>query len=129
MSDGASGIASFNWYRSERRSLHLDQFHLDHYNNDKFKSIIERLVWRLNWRQTNFLIISPKLNSIKSDLSDEQMVINSLPVEIMSKTYKNVILPINYEHSDKDTIYKDRMNRACSLVLQLRLLFEFNELI
>lgn len=44
MSDGASGIASFNWYRSERRFLDPDQFHLDHYNNDKLVLSLNQLL-------------------------------------------------------------------------------------
>ena len=63
-----------------------------------------------------FSKISPKSNPIKSDLSDEQMVINLLPVEILSKTIK-MFLSINYRHSDKDMIIKKRLKEEGSFVL------------
>ena len=44
------------------------------------------------------------------------MVINLLPVEILSKTIK-MFLSINYRHSDKDMIIKKRLKEEGSFVL------------
>ena len=82
--------------------LDLDRFNLD--QNNKLLLIMRKWYWSLNQllqeelgrvelTSDQFSKISPKSNPIKSDLSDEQMVINSLPVEILWKTIKMLLCP------------------------------------